>query len=119
MRVLDDRKMMSVLENERTLRLIIGATFGIPSVLVILLTPILAWFNFGFTKLDTSYYTLRYLIIFLYILGNVLTSIFQHVKNFAFLMTDGVLLSQLTSLYLYNEFSMSALLTILPVLFVL
>jgi 1,4-dihydroxy-2-naphthoate octaprenyltransferase len=54
-----------------------------------------------------------------YIILNGLVSVFPHLKNFSFLITDGVILSQLTSIYLYNEFSMTALLTIMPVLFVL
>jgi hypothetical protein len=119
LRVLDERKMQSVTEQKRFIRTIIGAVFGIPGAIVVLLTPILSWFNFSVTSLDTSYWTLRYLILLFYILFNVLTSVLPHLKNFAFLITDGVLLSQLTSLYLYNEFSMTALLTIMPVLFVL
>ena len=58
-------------------------------------------------------------MLFIYIGFIVLTSLFPLVKNFLFLVSDGLILSQLTSLYLYNEFSMSALLTCLPVLFVL
>lgn len=58
-------------------------------------------------------------MMFFYIVANSLQSFFPHVHNFAFFLSDGVLLSQLTSLYLYNEFSMSAILTILPVLFVI
>ena len=50
---------------------------------------------------------------------NVAISVFPLVNNFMFFLSDGIILSQLTTLYLYNEFSMSALLTILPCLFVL
>ena len=94
---------------------VVTGIFAVPAVLVVLSTPILSWFNFSCTQLDNSYFTQRYFMLFLYII----TSIFPHVTNFLFFLSDGVILSQLTSLYLYNEFSMSALLTILPVLFVL
>ena len=58
-------------------------------------------------------------MMLLYIAMNIGIAVFPHVHNFIFFLSDGVILSQLTSLYLYNEFSMSALLTALPVLFVL
>ena len=119
LKVFDERKFQLTPEPQRTIKLIIGAIFGVPSALLVLLTPILSWFNFQYTFLDTSFWTWRYLIMLPYIILNVLTSVFPHLKNFSFLMTDGVILSQLTSIYLYNEFSMNALLTIMPVLFVL
>ena len=119
LKVFDERKLQATPEPQRTMKVIIGGIFAVPSILVTLLTPILAWFNFQFTLLDTSYWTLRYLIMLPYIILNALSSVFPHLKNFAFLITDGVILSQLTSIYLYNEFSMNALLTIMPVLFVL
>lgn len=50
---------------------------------------------------------------------NILINVFPLVNNFLFFLTDGLILSQLTSMYLFNEFSMSAMLTALPVLFVL
>ena len=93
--------------------------FGIPALITIVMTPLLAWLNFGVTTLDSSYWTLRYMMVLLYIALNSITSVFPHVHNFLFFLSDGLILSQLTSLYLYNEFSMSALLTCLPVLFVL
>lgn len=93
--------------------------FGISTVLTVLFTPILSWFSFSCTHLETTYWSLRYLMVFFYIAFNVLISLFPHVHNFLFLVSDGLVLSQLASLYLFNEFSMSALLTCLPVLFVL
>lgn len=91
----------------------------VSTVLIVLLTPILAWFNYEITSLDTSYWSLRYLLMFLYILMNFVTSMFPYVFNFLFFISDGVILSQLTSIYLFNELSMSVLLTLLPVLFVI
>jgi hypothetical protein len=99
--------------------LAIVAMFAIPGIVVILLTPFFAWFDVSLTHLHTSYWTTRYLLTLLYILMNCVTSIFPHVFNFLFFLSDGVILSQLTSLYLFNELSMSALLTILPLHFVL
>ena len=93
--------------------------FGIPTLLILLLTPFFSWFDSDVTRLESSYYTLRYTMIFLYIVLNTVISVFPHMRNFLFFLSDGVILSQLTSLYLYNEFSMSAMLTALPVLFVL
>lgn len=92
---------------------------AIPAVITILTTPVLAWLQSRVTQLDTDYWTTRYLMTLLYILFNCASSVFPHVHNFLFLLSDGLVLSQLTSLYLYNEFSMSALLTTLPVLFVI
>lgn len=93
--------------------------FGGLSALTILLAPIFSWFDLEVTQLDTNYWSLRYLTMLVYIIGNAVLSVFPHVHNFLFFVTDGLLLSQLTSLYLYNEFSMSALLSILPVMFVI
>ena len=77
MRILDDRKMMSAHEQEKNFRIWFAVILiGIPSLIVILFTPILAWFNFKITHLETSYWTLRYLMMFFYILGNLVTSVF-------------------------------------------
>ena len=98
----------------------IAIAIGGFSVAVILLTPLAAWFNFKIAaNLDTSYWTLRYITMLLYLLMNAAISIFPHSFNFLFFLSDGVLLSQLTSLYLYNEFSMTCLLNLLPMFFVL
>ena len=69
--------------------------------------------------METSYWSQRYLFMFLYIVMNVLINVFPLVNNFLFFISDGIILSQLTALYMVNEFSMSALLTALPFLFVL
>ena len=89
------------------------------TLLVLVLTPFIAWFNCDITQLKTDYWALRYMLMFFYILFNVIINVFPLVNNFLFFLTDGIILSQLTSIYLANEFSMSALLTILPFLFVL
>lgn len=57
--------------------------------------------------------------MFFYIAFNIAINVFPLVNNFMFFLSDGLILSQLTSLYLFNEFSMSALLTIMPILFVI
>lgn len=97
----------------------IAGSLTVLTVLIFLSTPFLAWFDSKWTRIENSYYSLRYIMMFLYILMNVVINIFPLVNNFMFFLSDGLILSQLTSLYLFNEFSMSALLTILPVLFVL
>lgn len=97
----------------------ICTVFGIYTVVTILCAPFLAWFDSSLTQIDISSYKGRYFLSFLYIIGNILNSVFPLARNFMFLITDGLILSQLTSLYLFNEFSMSAMLTCLPVLFVI
>ena len=90
------------------------------SVAVILLTPILAWFKFSIAaSLDVSFWGCRYMFMLIYLVFNAGISIFPHTFNFLFFLTDGALLSQLTSLYLYNEMSMTCLLNLLPIFFVL
>jgi len=106
-------------EEYKIVPLFIAGIFAVPGILSIILTPFLSWFNFSCTHLETSYWTLRYIILFLYLVLNIATSVFPHLHNFLFFLSDGLLLSQLTSLYLYNEFSASAFLTLLPPLFVL
>lgn len=82
------------LKNERHKIVIYGlcGAVGIPGVIAILFTPILAWFNYEITKLDTSFWTLRYLMLLLYIVMNIFTSVFPHVYNFLFLISDGIIL---------------------------
>lgn len=98
---------------------LICLVFGIYTVLTLLLTPILAWFGAQSTQIDISYYKSRYIYMGLYIVLNIVNATFPLVRNFMFFVTDGLLLSQITSLYLFNEYSMSALLSILPLLFVI
>jgi hypothetical protein len=63
------------------------------TLIVVLLTPIFAWFKSDLTQLDTNYWTLRYLLMLFYIVINGLTALLPHIHNFAFLVTDGILLS--------------------------
>lgn len=98
----------------------IAITVGALSVAVILLTPFAAWFGAKIaSELDVRFWTSRYMVMLAYLLMNATTAVFPHTFNFLFFLSDGVLLSQLTSLYLYNEFSMTCLLNLLPIFFVL
>ena len=63
------------------------------TTLILLITPILAWFDFRVTQLDTNYWTLRYLMMFLYITFNVVINVFPLVNNFLFFLSDGIILS--------------------------
>ena len=98
----------------------IAITVGALSVAVILLTPFAAWSGAKIaSELDVRFWTSRYMVMLAYLLMNAATAVFPHTFNFLFFLSDGVLLSQLTSLYLYNEFSMTCLLNLLPIFFVL
>ena len=103
----------------KILTTIVVVILALFSVLTCLLSPILSWMNYKMYHLQTSYFTLRYIWMFFYILFNILINVFPLVNNFLFFMSDGIILSQLTTLYMYNEFSMSCFLTIIPVLFVI
>ena len=106
-------------DNLKVLIAVMVIGFVASTALIILATPLLAWLDFGFTHLQTDYWFLRYLMMFLYIGFNIIINVFPLVNNFLFFLSDGIILSQIASIYLINEFSMSALLTILPFLFVL
>ena len=98
----------------------IAITVGALSVAAIVMTPFAAWFGVKVAaELDVRFWTTRYLVMLVYLLMNAATAVFPHTFNFLFFLSDGILLSQLTSLYLYNEFSMTCLLNLLPILFVL
>jgi len=92
---------------------------SIYTLLTFILTPIYAWHDSEKTRLQTSYYTWRYIMMGLYIIMNIVINVFPLVNNFMFFLSDGIILSQITSLYMFNEFSMTSILTILPVLFVI
>ncbi len=70
----------------------IGALLVI-TLLVLLLTPFLAYFNFKVTKLDTNYWSLRYILMLFYIIFNILINTFPLVNNFLFFLSDGIILS--------------------------
>mmetsp|Transcript_332 Transcript_332/g.367 ORF Transcript_332/g.367 Transcript_332/m.367 type:complete len:136 (-) Transcript_332:473-880(-) len=84
----------------------------------VIATPFLAWFNFSLTHLDTNFWTLRYFFMLLYIGMNIAINLLPLVNNFMFFLSDGIVLSQLTSLYMFNEFSITCFISIAPVLFV-
>lgn len=63
------------------------------AVLTVLATPVLAWFNFEVTSLYTDYWTLRYLMMFVYITFNIVINAFPLVNNFLFFLSDGIILS--------------------------
>lgn len=109
------------IKHDDLFHVIIGMTapLGVITILVFLITPFMAWFNAEYTQIECSYYSWRYLIMALYIVFNILISVFPLVNNFMFFLSDGIILSQITTLYMFNEFSMTCLLSILPVLFVL
>jgi hypothetical protein len=106
-------------EDVKLAYIILVVLFVSTTILTCILTPILAWFNVEITNLQTNYWSLRYLMMFFYITFNIIINVFPLVNNFLFFLSDGIILSQITSIYLINEFSMSALLTVLPFLFVL
>ena len=117
-KIAEETRRKKYQEHIKLILYLVGA-ISICILLTVLLTPFLAYFNCEVTQLDNSFWTVRYLMLFLYILMNIFINVFPLVNNFMFFLSDGILLSQLTSIYLFNEFSMSALLTILPYLFVL
>jgi hypothetical protein len=93
LRVLDEKRQFKH-HAYRELMIGIGVVVGALSVLTIILTPIFSWFDwFKVGQMDTSYWTLRYLTMFLYILLNASISIFPHVRNFVFFLSDQLLLS--------------------------
>lgn len=97
---------------------VLGATIVLVCVLVILFTPIVSYFNFQIMELKSHYWTLRYIWMCFYVLGNISISVFPLVNNFLFFLTDGIILSQIACLYLANEFSMTCFLNLAPILFI-
>jgi len=83
---------------------------------ITLLWPFLSYYNFRMTSVDTDYYTLRYVYYFAYIVLNNLR--IASMDNVQMLLADGLLLSQITSMLLYNELSLKlALFLLTPFLF--
>ena len=119
--------MFKIADESRILRkelavntnIICTITLTIIVILIGVFTPILAYFDFEITHIKTDFWTLRYFAMFFYILFNVLINIFPLVNNFLFFISDGFILSQITCLYLANEFSITCFLSIAPVLFVI
>jgi hypothetical protein len=72
---------------------ILIATFAIISIVVCLATPFLAWFSFEAVFIQTNYWALRYMMMFFYIIFNVIINVFPLVNNFLFFLSDGIILS--------------------------
>jgi len=79
--------------------------------------PILHCIKSPLVRFDSDIFYMRHVYQFLYILINILICVFPLVNNFAFFISDSIILSQLTSIYMANEHSMSALLASLPIMF--
>lgn len=82
-------------KNDEHIHIIAGVfiVLSIYTVATFLLTPFLAWFDSDLTKIDSSYFTLRYILMFFYILMNVIISVSPLVNNFMFFLSDGIILS--------------------------
>ena len=75
------------------------------AVSVCLVWPVLAWFDFSFTRVDSDYYALRYMFYFLYILIQNIP--YGAIDNMQLLLGDGLLMSQIVSMLSYNRTSLS------------
>jgi hypothetical protein len=117
-KVIEETRRKKNIDHMHIIVLIVGV-LSVYTLLTFICTPFMAWYDSDSTKIENSYYGWRYIMLGLYILMNIFINTFPLVNNFMFFLSDGLILSQLTALYLFNEFSMSALLTILPVLFVI
>ena len=74
--------------------------------------PFLAWYDYKATRMDTNYWTLRYILYFWYLLlSNIRLGAIDCAQ---LLICEGILLSQITSILLYNEMSLDCLLFCLP-----
>jgi hypothetical protein len=73
--------------------------YGI-NVVLIFIMPLLAYFNFKVTSLESDYWTQRYLLLLVYMILEVFP--FGAIDNFVLLMADGIILSQIVSVYMYN-----------------
>ena len=84
-------------------------------VAMFLSLPIFAYWEFGFTSLDTDYWTVRYIYQAIYLLAR--HAPYLAVDDMKTLIADGVLLPQIISIYMFNEISLELMVIIvLPVL---
>ena len=75
------------------------------TALICIIMPFAAWRDYEFTRLETDYYKQRYTFYFLYI---VLSNIrFGAIDSMQLLICEGILLSQIQSMLMYNELSLS------------
>lgn len=63
------------------------------TLLHILLTPFLSYFDYESTRIEIEYFTTRYILMFLYIAFNVFINVLPLVNNFMFFLSDGIILS--------------------------
>ena len=71
---------------------------------ICLIFPVLAWFNFSITQVDSDYYALRYVFYFLYI---VIQNVpYGAIDNMQMLLGDGILITQIVSMLSYNRTSL-------------
>ena len=69
-------------------------------VMLILIMPLFAYFNFQVTALESDYWTQRYMLLLIYMVLEAFP--FGAIDNFVLLMADGIILSQITSVYMFN-----------------
>jgi hypothetical protein len=79
---------------------VINVFWYVINVMLILIMPLLAYFNFKVTALESDYWTQRYLLLLVYMILEVFP--FGAIDNFVLLMADGIILSQIVSVYMYN-----------------
>ena len=72
---------------------------------VCIVWPVLCWFNFKVTQLDTDYFALRYLFNLVYIALQMIP--YRAIDNMQMFFGDGVLLTQIFSMLSYNRMSLS------------
>jgi hypothetical protein len=87
------------------------------TLLIIVAWPGIAWLDWKITALSTDFWTTRFVLIFAYIL--VENFPFGAIDNFVLLVADGIMLSQIVSIYLFNMVSMKCILFLLPPLFMM
>ena len=99
----------------KILPIAINCLFLLVEVIAIVFLPILAWYDIGIASLATNYWTQRYLLLLLYMIIELFP--FPAIDNFSTLIADGLLLSQITSIYMYNTTSLKLTLSLVPVHF--
>jgi hypothetical protein len=93
---------------------LLSAAFLIIYLTMFLSVPIFAYWEFGFTLLDTDYWTVRYIYQATYLLCR--HAPYLAVDDMKTLIADGVLLPQIISIYMFNEISLELMVIIvLPV----
>jgi len=70
---------------------LINIAFYVVDICLVLIIPLLAYFNFSITALETDFWTQRYLLLLVYIICEVFP--FGAIDNFVLLMADGIILN--------------------------